>query len=46
MNKIQSKDDNKGLHRINKLCLFSYDNKKNILENEYSRLSHFHIYTC
>ena len=28
MNRIQSKDCNIGSHRINKICLCSYDDKK------------------
>ena len=38
--------NNKGLHRINKIPLFPYDDKKDILKNGYSRLSHFHNSMC
>ena len=41
MNRIQSKDDNIGSYRINKISLPSYNDKKYILKNGYSRLSHF-----
>ena len=42
MNKIQSKDHNIVSSRINKICSSSYDDKKYILKDEFSRLSHFH----
>ena len=42
MNRIQSKDNNIGSYRINKISLSSYDDKRYIPKDEYSRLSHFH----
>ena len=41
MKRIQSKDHKKGSY-IFKVFLCCYDNKKYILEDGYSRLSHFH----
>ena len=46
MNRIQSKDYNKGAYRINKISLSSYDDGKYILKDGYSRLSNFHKFTC
>ena len=40
MNRIQSKDGNIGSYRINKAFLCSYDDKKYILKNGYSRITH------
>ena len=46
MNRIQKKKNhNIGSFRINKISLFSYDDKKHILKDGYIRLSHFHKYT-
>ena len=42
MNRIQNKDHNNRLHRINKHFLSSYDDQKYILEDGCSRLLHFH----
>ena len=42
MNRIQSNSHNIGLHRINKISLSSCNDKKYILQDEYSSLSHFH----
>ena len=42
MNSIQSKDHNLVLYRINKVSLSSYKEKKCILNDGYSGLSHFH----
>ena len=42
VNRIQSKNHNVGSSRINEISLSSYDDKKYILEDGYSRLSHFH----
>ena len=42
MNRIQSKNHNIESYRINKVSLSSYDDKKYILTDGYSRLSHFH----
>ena len=44
MNRIQSKNHNIGSYRSNKISL-SYDDKKNILKDVYSRLSYFHKFT-
>ena len=41
MNSIQSKDHNLVLYRINKVSLSSYKEKKCILNDGYSGLSHF-----
>ena len=41
MNRIQSKDHNIGTYRINKISLPCYSDKKHILKDGYSRLSHF-----
>ena len=41
MKRIQSKDQKVGLYII-KISLSCYGNKKYILEDGYSRLSHFH----
>ena len=46
MNTIQGKDHNIGPYKINNIYLSSYDDKKYILEDGYSRLSHFHKSTC
>ena len=46
MNRIQSKDHNIGSCRNNKISLSSYDDKKYILKDGYSRLSHIHKSTC
>ena len=45
MNRIQSKYHNMGSYRINAVSLFSYDDRKYILKDGYSRLSHFHTFT-
>ena len=42
MNRIQSKDHNLGSYRINKISLSSYDDKKHILKDGYSRSRQFH----
>ena len=42
MNRIQSKDHNVGSYRINKISLSSYDDKKHILKDGYSRSRQFH----
>ena len=42
INKIQSKYHITGLHRIIKIYLLCYNNKKYILKEEYCRLSRFH----
>ena len=42
MNKIQSKDHDIATYRISKIYLPCCDNKKHILEDGYSRLSHFY----
>ena len=42
MNRIQNKDHNIGFYRINKISLSSYNDKTYILEDGYSRLSHFY----
>ena len=39
LNRIQSKNQNIGSYKINKIS--SYDNKKYILKDGYSELSHF-----
>ena len=41
MNRIQSKDHNMRWHRIHKIALFSYNDKKYILKGGYGSLSHF-----
>ena len=41
MKRIQSKDQKVGLYII-KISFSCYDDKKYILEDGYSRLSHFH----
>ena len=46
MNRIQRKIHNTGLHRIIKISLSSYNDKNYILEDGYSRLSHFHKSAC
>ena len=46
MNRIQSKNHNIESYRIKKRSFTSYDDKKNILKNEYGRLSHLHKPTC
>ena len=46
MNRIQSKDHDVETNRINKFSLFCYDNKRHILEDVYSTLSHLHKSTC
>ena len=46
MNGIQSKDHNIGLYTVNKINLSSYNDKWCILEDGYSRLSHFHKSAC
>ena len=45
MNRIQSRNHKIGSYRINKICLSSYDDKKYILKDGYSKLSHFHKFT-
>ena len=42
MNKIQSKDHDIATYRISKIYLPCCDNKKHVLEDGYSRLSHFY----
>ena len=42
MNRIQSKGHNIESYRINNFFLSSYYDKKYVLADEYSRLSHFH----
>ena len=42
LNWIKSTDHNIESRRINKISLSSYDDKRYILKDEYSRLSHFH----
>ena len=42
INRIQSKDHNNRLHRINKKFLSSYDNQKYIVKSGHIRLLHFH----
>ena len=42
MNKIQSKDNNMGLYRINKNSLSSCNHKNHILKKGCSSLSSFH----
>ena len=42
MNRIQSKNQNIGSYRINKISLSSCDHQKYILKDEYSKISHFH----
>ena len=42
MNRIQSKDHNIGLYKIDKTSLSSCNDKKILLKDEYSRLLHFH----
>ena len=42
LNWIKSKDHNIESCRINKISLSSYDDKRYILKDEYTRLSHFH----
>ena len=46
MNRIESKDCNSVLHRINKISLSSYKNKKYIIKYGCSSLSYFHKSTC
>ena len=46
MNRIQSKNHNIGSCRVNKIYLSSYNDKKHILEDCYSILSHFHKSAC
>ena len=41
-NRIQSKDHIVAWYNINENSLSSYDNKKYVLKDGYSRLSHFH----
>ena len=45
MNRIQSKNDNIDLNRIDKISLPFYDDKNYILKDGCSRLSHFYIFT-
>ena len=45
MSRIQSKNDNIDLHRINKISLPSHDDKKCILKDGCSKLSHFYTFT-
>ena len=40
MNKIQSKDQNIGSYKINKVSLSPYNDKRYILKDGYSSLSH------
>ena len=42
MNRIQSKDHKIGSYRIDKTFLCSYNDKKCIFRDGYSRLSYFH----
>ena len=42
MNKIQSKDHDIATYRISKIYLPCCDNKEHVLEDGYSRLSHFY----
>ena len=42
INKIQSKVHNVRTYSINKISLSCYDNKKHIIEDGCSRLSHFY----
>lgn len=46
INRIQSKDHNITSYWINDISLPSYNDKKYLLENGYSRLSNFHKPTC
>ena len=41
INRIQSKNHNIGSYRTNKISLSSFDDKKYILKDGFSRLSHF-----
>lgn len=45
LNRIESKDHKARLFRINKICFSFYNDKKFILKDEYSRLSHVHKFT-
>ena len=42
MNRIQSKNQNIGSYRINKIYLPSYDDQKYVLKDEYSKISLYH----
>ena len=44
MNWISCKDQNVRSYRINKTSLSCYDDKKYIVEDRYSRLSHFYFF--
>ena len=45
MDRIQSKNHNIGLYRINKISLSFYDDQKYFLKNGCSRLLHFQNFT-
>ena len=45
-NMIQNKDQNIRSYKINKISFCSYDDKKYIVKDGYSTLSHFHKSTC
>ena len=42
INRIQSRNHNIGSYRTNKISLSSFDDKKYILKDGFSRLSHFY----
>ena len=42
INRFQSKNHNIGSYRTNKISLSSFDDKKYILKDGFSRLSHFY----